>query len=348
MSTLVRRLAGGAAVGALLFGSALARAEGMTDADNARVLFKEARALVAEGKYAEACPKFEQSLKLDTGIGTKFNLADCYEHIGRTATAHTLFLEVASVARQAGQADREQAATARAKSLEPQLHTLTIDVKGKQSGLTIQSNGVELLPSKWGTAQPVDPGTYEIRVTAPGKKPWTTKVEVPRSGDATLQVPELDGAEAVPAAVVVAKAAEPTPEPAKEKASESADAAPKKESSDLLVPLIIYGGLGVGAILGTTALILYKSANDKAEEICPSGVNCSTEDIARHEEYVNDAQTARNLGYVGLGIAGAAVITGGVIALVRSSSSEKPPQTGLNVAPILGPGSYGATVGLRF
>jgi hypothetical protein len=317
----------------------------MTDADNARVLFKEARAHVADGKYTEACPKFEQSLKLDAGIGTKFNLADCYEHVGRTATAHTLFLEVATVARQVGQVDREKAATQRAKSLEPQLHTLTIDVKGEQSGLTIQSNGIELLPSKWGSPQTVDPGTYEIRVTAPGKKSWSTKVEVPRSGDATLQVPELEGAEAVPAAVVVAKAAEAPPEPAKEKVP--ADTTAEKESSDLLVPLIIYGGLGVGAILGTTALILYKSANDKAEQICPSGVNCSSEDIARHEQYVNDAQDARTLGYVGLGIAGAAVITGGAIALFRPHQ-EKSPHAGLSVGPILAPGSYGATVGLRF
>src|SRR5688572_18113756 len=45
----------------------------------ARKLFKEGRSLAAEGRHAEACPKFEQSLQLEAGVGTRFNLADCYE-----------------------------------------------------------------------------------------------------------------------------------------------------------------------------------------------------------------------------------------------------------------------------
>jgi hypothetical protein len=349
MRTLGRRLYGGIAVGALLFGTGLARAEGTTDAEKARVLFKDARGLVAEGKYAEACPKFQQSLKLDNGIGTKFNLADCYEHVGKTATAQTLFLEVAAVARQAGQADREHAAEARAKSLEPQLHTLTIDVKGKQSGLTILRDGVEVAPSNWGAPQPVDPGTYEIGVTAEGKKPWSRKVEVPRSGDAAIEIPELEDEGAPKEAAAVAVAGVPPPE-APKKADlppDKAEDGKKSGSSDIVVPLVIYGGLGVGAILGTTALILYKSANDKAEAICPSGVNCTPEDIARHEGYVNDAKDARTLAYVGLGIAGAAVITGGAIALFRSKP-EKPDQASFNATPIIGPGLYGATMSVRF
>jgi tetratricopeptide (TPR) repeat protein len=344
MRPFVRTLYGGAAAGALLLASGFARAEdakGAKDADSARILFREGRALVSDGKYSEACEKFEQSLKLDAGIGTKFNLADCYEHLGRTATAHALFLDVAAIARQAGQADREQAAEGRAKSLEPQLHQLTINVKGDQSGLTIQRDGVEVLPSKWGVPQAVDPGTYNIAVTAPGKKAWSQKVEVPRSGDATLEIPELEDEAAAPKAAVVAAAA---PEPVKEK---TPPAEPKEESTDLTVPLIIYGGLGVGAVLATTALILYKSANDKAEAICPSSVDCSSEDIARHDQYVNDAKDARTLAYVGLGVAGAAVITGGTIALLRSHSDSSA-HASVSAAPILAPGLYGGAIGGTF
>jgi len=340
MRPFVRTLYGGAAAGALLLASGFARAEGTKDADSARILFKEGRALVSDGKYTEACEKFEQSLKLDAGIGTKFNLADCYEHLGRTATAHGLFLEVAAIARQAGQADREQAAEARAKALVPQLHQLTINVKGNQSGLTIQRDGVEVQPSKWGVPQPVDPGMYNIVVTAQGKKPWSQKVEVPRTGDATLEIPELEDEAPAPKAAAVAVAAP-------KKKEEPAPAAPKEESTDLTVPLIIYGGLGVGAILATTALILYKSANDKAEAICPTSHDCSDEDIARHDQYVNDAKDARTLAYVGLGVAGAAVITGGTIALLRSHSDSSG-HASLSGAPILAPGLYGAAIGGTF
>lgn len=60
----------------------VAAAQGKSPAD---VLFDEGTALMNAGKYAEACPKLEQSLKLDPGIGGMLWLADCYERAGRTA-----------------------------------------------------------------------------------------------------------------------------------------------------------------------------------------------------------------------------------------------------------------------
>ena len=82
---------------AIAFASGATAAE-PTQADKvaARALFDEGRNLSAAGKYNEACVKLEESQRLDPGTGTMFNLADCYEHVGRTATAWSLYLEVAS------------------------------------------------------------------------------------------------------------------------------------------------------------------------------------------------------------------------------------------------------------
>jgi tetratricopeptide (TPR) repeat protein len=93
-----------------------AHADGATE-QRAKVLFDAARRLVKSGDYAQACPKFEQSMQLDDGIGTEFNLADCWEKIGRTGRARDLFLEVADAARATGEWDREQAARQRAAAL---------------------------------------------------------------------------------------------------------------------------------------------------------------------------------------------------------------------------------------
>ena len=64
--------------------SAPARADQVADAE---ALFDAARDLAKSGHYAEACPKFEASLELDEQLGTLVNLADCYENLGRVATA---------------------------------------------------------------------------------------------------------------------------------------------------------------------------------------------------------------------------------------------------------------------
>ena len=94
-------------VGALL-PAALRAAE--VDEAAARVLFMEGRKLAASGDYPAACTKFEASYQLDPGIGTNFNLADCYEHTGRIASAWARFLDVAAATRVANQPERERVA----------------------------------------------------------------------------------------------------------------------------------------------------------------------------------------------------------------------------------------------
>src|SRR5258708_17042544 len=92
----------------------------------AQALFDEGRSLMKANKVQEACPKFEESQRLDSSIGTQLNLADCYERTGRTASAWTLYIEVASAARQAGQDERASHAAARAAALKDKLSRLRL------------------------------------------------------------------------------------------------------------------------------------------------------------------------------------------------------------------------------
>ena len=67
----------------------------------------------------------------DAGPGTEFNLADCYERAGRTASAWTTFLDLAATEHRnsgAKAAERERVARDRAKGLEPRLSQPVIDV----------------------------------------------------------------------------------------------------------------------------------------------------------------------------------------------------------------------------
>ncbi len=56
-------------------------------AASAQALYDEGLRLMGVGEFAAACPKFAASQKLDPAMGTKFRLADCYEKIGKTASA---------------------------------------------------------------------------------------------------------------------------------------------------------------------------------------------------------------------------------------------------------------------
>jgi tetratricopeptide (TPR) repeat protein len=71
----------------------------------ARALFDEARQLRESGQYALACPKLEEAKRLFTSAGLVFNLADCYEKVGRTIEARSMFDEASRVAGESGRSD---------------------------------------------------------------------------------------------------------------------------------------------------------------------------------------------------------------------------------------------------
>ena len=107
------RLSRTLAVLALASGLALPRWAAAQDTTKADETFHAGRELMKDGKFADACPKFEESQKLDPGLGTQFNLADCQEHLGKLASAWANFGDAASRAKAAGQAERAQAAKER-------------------------------------------------------------------------------------------------------------------------------------------------------------------------------------------------------------------------------------------
>jgi uncharacterized protein HemY len=70
-----------------------AQAQSADSSALAEQLFNQARDLVKANKWAEACPKFEASLRYDPVLGTRLNLANCYEHVGKLASAWGLYRE---------------------------------------------------------------------------------------------------------------------------------------------------------------------------------------------------------------------------------------------------------------
>ncbi len=160
----------------------------------AEALFDEGRQLKAAGKFNEACPKFEESQKMAPGMGTLYNLADCFEHIGRSASAWAGFREVAAQAAAAGQSEREKDARSRVATLEPLLMRLKVVVArdGASASVEVKRDGAVMSPGVWGTAIPLDPGRHHVTASAAGKQPWERTIDLKEPGATlTVEVPPL-------------------------------------------------------------------------------------------------------------------------------------------------------------
>ena len=180
----------------------------------AQALFDDAKQLMAQGRYTEACPKFEESQRVDPGLGTQFHLADCLQHVGRNATAWALFRDVESEARALGQVGRERVAGDRAAALQPWLSRLVIAPHGASTtpGLTIKRDGAAVGREQWDVAVPIDPGVHAVTVVAPGKQPWETAVEVPTDAKiVTVDLPALADISDVPSVAAAGSATAPRP-----------------------------------------------------------------------------------------------------------------------------------------
>jgi len=319
-----------------------------SDSASARALFAEGRSLMDDERYAEACPKFEESLRLDHGMGTQFNLAHCWEKLGRTASAWALFLDVAAAAKAGNQQQREAAARERAKALESRLTRLRIDVPNAPTGAKIERDGQDVGRAAWGMAVPVDPGSHVVRVTAPGKNPWSDEIEVPATARTfSVTVPGLtDVATPAPVADIEAGTSPSSPP------VEADVASPRGGGSNgQKVAALVVGGVGLAAVAtGTIFAIQSRSDNNAALELCRSAVagveGCANEsEQRRHSDLVDDAERGRLIGFVGFGVGGAALITAIILYATAEPDGN---QAAFEVAPLWTADVRGAAFTTRF
>jgi serine/threonine-protein kinase len=323
---------------AWLLCAAPARAQSADDKAAAEALFDDGKKLFLAKKYAEACPKLESSQKLDPGIGTLLYLADCYEGLGRVASAWATFRDAAAQAKAAGQGERDRVARQRASQLEPKLYRLTLDVTAPDTpGLKVQRNDSEVKKAVWGSAVPVDPGTYTITASAPGKKTWTGKVQIPDGpGAQAFAIPALEDAPAEappPPPPPPPKVTEPAPPPAEPPPPSGLGT---QRVAGIAVGAVGVLALGVGAGLGGAAI----ASNNSAKSACPT-VQCGDQngvDASHRAGTFADAST-------GLFVAGGVLAVTGLVVILTAPSKAKAPEKKAWIAPAVGAGFAGLSAG---
>lgn len=274
----------------------------------ATVLFKAGQELVADGRAEEACPKFEESYRLLEANGTLINLADCYERVGKTASAWLTFREVAQQSRRDGQDARADVADDRARELEARLTKLVVRVgpNARVAGLVVERDDVALGAAGLDVAVPVDPGVHRVAAQAPGYAPFQTEVRAQGEGAVVeLVLPALR-----PVEVETERTADEPPEA-------------RPWQAPMGIALLALGGAGVvaGIALGGAA----KAKADGAA--CDDDDRCTPAGL----EARDGAVTLGNVG-TGIGIAGA--VLGGLGLTLWLTAPEDEATVGVTVAPL--------------
>jgi hypothetical protein len=293
----------------LLAGSA--QAQSADSSALAEQLFNQARDLVKANKWAEACPKFEASLRYDPVLGTRLNLATCYEHIGKLASAWGLYRESMEAAKKAGDTKRADYAQKQATALEPRLPKLAIAAPANTpAGFVVKRDGTPIDAGELGVALYVDPGTHEVTASADGFEPFSVTVNLVEGKTETLTIPAL-----------VAKPVAETG-PAVEEQVDTGEITAKARQRKFIALGVGGGGvvaLGVGLVFGAKAM----SSNDDAKKLCGDDLSCSPENFDRGKKLVSDSRSAGTISTVLVGVGVAAIAAGVVVFVTAPKAPER-------------------------
>lgn len=282
-------------------------------------LFEEGRALASEGKFEEACARFQRSLELDRAPGTALNYGDCLENLGQLRKAWHMYDEAARDferdrdARARFARERADAVAARLAIVVLKIAEPTID------GLVIKI-GTQSVPPAAEIRERIEPGEIDITVTAPGREPFTSSARGISGAQVIVEVPVL---------ATILGAPRPAPAPAEDG---------RRSRSRVRLAGIVTGAGGVFLIgsvaLGLSARAVYADADCMDTAM---GLVCSAAGAAE----VDTAGTRADIA-TGLAIAGGLGVVGGVVLYLTA------PRERLSVAPTMTSGSVGLAVRGRF
>lgn len=325
-----RSLLRSAAVLSLTLSTSIAYAQSDRDADAER-LFNEAKALMEQKKFADACPKLESAYRKDGAQGTLLNLAYCHKEMGSSWLAWTEFREAES---KATDPKRKDFARDKMHEIEKEkaLSKVVVDPQSKYDLVEVFLEDRRIFDAEKSSPFFAEPGQRKAIFHAKGKKPAILLITVPPAKEKMLhiQVPEMVEEEAGAPPLVVdgpGAVAPPTstPPPAAEKSSWSG-----QKTLAVVAGVVGVGGLAVGSIFGLKTMT---GACADGPEV-KGGGRCTSEDRA-------SASTDGTISTIGF-IAGGAFLAGAVVLWITAPSGK---QVGLTkpvrVMPSIGAGWAG-------
>lgn len=303
---------------ALVLGTIVTALSTSADADSdeqrAVVLFDKGRKLARDGRCAEAVPVLLESLRYAEGVGPLLNLGNCFETLGKIASAHRYFVKAEQVAAARDDTKRREEASQRARSIEKDVSMLIIHVPAwvRTASTAVRVDGELVAKDQWEKPMPIDPGPHEVEVSSPPSPKQAESVTVPGKGARTEWTATT--ADRSPASIsppsnalhAPVASVEPTKEP------RAASPRPPASSSQQSVGLVAGGvgivGLATSAVFGVLALNAHASVVDQ----CPTYPTCPASNRAALDTENHDASTYGTISTIGV-VVGALLLAGGSV-----------------------------------
>jgi hypothetical protein len=342
----------GAAFGCLCVHAAASAFAQQRDPAGAEKLYDEAAALMQKGDYAAACPKFEQSHKLDPSPGALLSLAGCAEHDGKLATAWARLKEARSLNADTASVKRrdemEKFIAGAIKRIEPRIPTLEVRVRCRAvapstdaaactTGLVV-TRGDQDVTGTVGTALPVDPGKHVVEARATGFTTKKVEETVAEGGRAVVElVLERAPEGATPDPV---GPSDPSPKPPEQR---PVVPPPNKDTGlgALRITGIVLGATGlatIGASIGLGVVAKDKQGALEGLNCTPTGedrVSCPADSYDMATQLADEGSSLALASTVTTFIGGAVAATG-VVLFVIGSVQTPSTEASVTLAPSFG------------
>jgi len=306
---------------ALLAASASAAPESAATRHKVQAHLDRAAKKYAAKDFGGALAELKAAEKLSDLAVVRYNVARCYEELGRSAEALAAFESyLALTDSTAGAADRKKRAGEEAKRLEPKVFgSVSIRCSVASAKLTV-AHLVETAQPCPLTRDRVKPGSFEVHAEAPGFVPVTVTLQVKAGERADLPLELIP----VPPPLPDAPAKEVAAAPPEVKAAP----APAPKSRVLAWSLFGAGGLAAGSA------VLFGALGNRQNLVIKGGGIPSGQTIEQQAALGGTFNTVA----VASGVVAVAAVAGGAAALWW------PKGDGVTVTPVAGPDAAGVTV----
>lgn len=303
------------------------------DVAKADALFREGRAAMKAGDLRTACPKLEESYRLDPTAGTAVNLGDCFDKQGKVGSALLAYRAARKLLKPGDK--RIAPVDQQTVDLEKRVPRLTITLApDAPEGVTVTRDGRAVDFAELGTPFPVNPGRLMVVATASGHDERTYALDLSEGETRVLVVdagaPNADSA--TPAATADAKRGQIKP----------VRDEPSSDGSTQRTVGYVVGAVGAVFVgVGVASALKWKSKRDESNAICPEP-DCP--DDATHDRFKkaqseeDGPKTWTTLGF-GLGVG--ALAGGLALILLAPDPDRSSASTGLLVSPRVSGRSYG-------